>query len=47
VHAAFLEKDQLTLKSGLEEAIIELERVQESLSFERKELENVKAAIEK
>jgi hypothetical protein len=47
VHAAFLEKDQLTLKSELEEAIIELEKVQESLSFERKELENVKAAIEK
>ncbi len=47
MHAAFLEKDQLTLKSELEEAIIELEKVQESLSFERKELENVKAAIEK
>jgi hypothetical protein len=47
VHAASLEKDQSTLKSGLEEAIIQLEKVQESLSFERKELENVKAAIEK
>jgi hypothetical protein len=47
VHAVFLEKYQLTLKSELDEAIIELEKVQKSLSFKRKELENVKVAIEK
>ncbi len=47
MHAVFLEKYQLTLKSELDEAIIELEKVQKSLSFKRKELENVKVAIEK
>jgi hypothetical protein len=45
VHVAFLEKYQLTLKNELEKTIIKLEKVQESLSFERKEFENVKVAL--
>jgi hypothetical protein len=47
VHVAFLEKYQLTLKRELEKVIIKCEKVEESLSFERKELENVKVGIEK
>ncbi len=45
MHVAFLEKYQLTLKNELEKTIIKLEKVQESLSFERKEFENVKVAL--
>jgi hypothetical protein len=45
VHVAFLEKYQVTLKNELEKTILKLEKVQESLSFERKEFENVKVAL--
>ncbi len=45
MHVAFLEKYQVTLKNELEKTILKLEKVQESLSFERKEFENVKVAL--